>query len=86
MASGSAWRPKLALPDGTDVGEDHLRVMPLAAPFAVAAVVDARLDWRRATGPFVSLVVTNVLDRTYAEVPGVPLAGTLATLTAGISY
>lgn len=51
--------------------------------FRYSFVLDGRLDWRHRAGWFVSLVGTNLLDRRVMEVPGVPLAGILFTVSAG---
>jgi len=51
--------------------------------FRYAFVLDARLDWRHAAGWYATLTGTNLLDRRYMEVPGVPMPGTLFTLGAG---
>lgn len=51
--------------------------------FRHAFVLDARLDWRHAAGWHATLTGTNLLDRRYMEVPGVPMPGTLFTLGAG---
>ncbi|MCP4570893.1 MAG: TonB-dependent receptor [bacterium] len=51
--------------------------------FRHAFVLDAHLDWRHRAGWFISTAGTNLLDRRVMEVPGVPLAGTLMTASAG---
>jgi len=51
--------------------------------FRHAFVLDGRLDWRHRAGWFASVVGTNLLDRRVMEVPGVPLAGVLLTVSAG---
>ena len=51
--------------------------------FRHAFVLDARLDWRHAAGWYSTLTGTNLLDRRYMEVPGVPMPGVLFTLSAG---
>jgi iron complex outermembrane receptor protein len=54
--------------------------------FRVAAVLDARLDWRSADGWFVAIIGTNLTDRRTMEVPGVPMPGTLMTGTLGHNF
>ena len=54
--------------------------------FRHAFVLDLRLGWRHAAGWFADLVGTNLLDRRYMEVPGVPMPGRLFTLSAGRTF
>lgn len=56
------------------------------AEFRDIVVVDDRLDWRHPSGWFASLAGTNLLDRRYQEVPGVPMPGTLYTTTLGRTF
>jgi iron complex outermembrane receptor protein len=49
-------------------------------------VLDGRLGWRHRLGWFASLTGTNLLDRSYQEVPGVTMPGTLLTATVGRSF
>lgn len=51
--------------------------------YRVAFVLDGRLDWQGPRDFFASLTGTNLLDRAYEEVPGVPLPGTVATFEIG---
>lgn len=51
--------------------------------FRHSFVLDGRLDWTHPAGWFLSLAGTNLLDRRYQEVPGVPMPGVLHTLTVG---
>ena len=46
-------------------------------------VLDGRLDWTGPAGWFAWLTGTNLLDRTYGEVPGVQMPGLLVTGTVG---
>ncbi len=56
------------------------------ADFRHSFVVDNRLDWRHPSGWFGSLAGTNLLDRRYEEVPGIPMPGTLFTTTVGWGF
>jgi len=50
--------------------------------FKTAFVLDGRLGWQRGRC-FAHLTGTNLLDRTYQEVPGVPMSGPLAVVEMG---
>ncbi len=54
--------------------------------FCHVFVLDNKLQWRGRGGWFVSLAGTNLLDRRYQEVPGVPMPGTLYTTTVGWGF
>lgn len=52
------------------------------ADFATAFVLDGRLRWERGAW-FASLTGTNLLERSYQEVPGVYMSGPLGILEVG---
>ena len=54
--------------------------------YRVAFVLDGRLDWQGPLDTFASLTGTNLLDRSYEEVPGVPMPGTVATFEVGKKF
>ena len=54
--------------------------------FRHSFVLDNRLDWRSPAGWFASIAGTNLLDRRYQEVPGVPMPGTVYTTTVGWGF
>jgi vitamin B12 transporter len=51
--------------------------------FRHVLVLDNRVDWNGTAGWFLSMAGTNLLDRRYQEVPGVPMPGSLYTTTVG---
>lgn len=53
------------------------------AGYRVAFLLDGSLDWEGPANLFASMAATNLLDREYEEVPGVPMPGVLASLTVG---
>ena len=52
---------------------------------AVQFVLDGRLGWELPPW-LLTLQGTNLLDRDYEEIPGVPMPGRLATLTVGSRF
>lgn len=49
-------------------------------------VMDGRLDWESGKGYFVGLMATNILDRRYEEIPGVPMSRALLTCRVGARF
>jgi len=56
------------------------------ADFRYFFVMDGRLDWEGYRNLFASLVATNLLDRRYEEIPGVPMSGFLLTGRVGVRF
>lgn len=56
------------------------------ADFRHHFVLDGRLDWTSARGLFAGLTATNILDRRYEEIPGVPMSGFLLTGRLGVVF
>lgn len=56
------------------------------ADFRYFFVLDGRLDWEGPRGLFAGLVATNILDRRYEEIPGVPMSGFLVSGRLGVRF
>jgi len=56
------------------------------ADFQDTFVLDTLVEWRHRSGWFVYVTGTNLLDRTYEEVPGVQMPGILFTGTLGREF
>lgn len=77
----------LVLPAGLTAGATARYIERTGGPeeFKTAFVLDGRLSWQRGRW-FAHLTGSNLLDRTYQEVPGVPMSGPLAVLEVGRGF
>ncbi len=82
-----AARGFLVLPAGFGLGLTgrYLERTGGPAAFSTAFVLDGKLTWEHGRW-FTRLTGTNLLDRTYQEVPGVVMSGPLGVLEAGFRY
>ena len=79
-----AARSYLVLPGGFGLGLTARYLEHTGGPsdFSTVFVLDGKLTWERG-GWFAHLTGTNLLDRSYQEVPGVYMSGPLAVLEVG---
>lgn len=79
---------RLVLPRGLELALAARYLERTGGPddFRAACVLDGRVGWGGADGWQVTLTVTNLLDRSTQEVPGVALPGRLATLSVGREF